>query len=689
VKSKPILAIAGTFTAEPVEEPLSFWLNELDLEHEIRFAPYGQVLQSILDPRGSLRSNTGGVNVVLLRTRDWATAGESAVDQLGDAIAGAASSADWIVAVCPSANAERSIEGALRRLRERVPFVHFAMPEDILDLYPVHGIYDETADQLGHVPYTAEFFTALATWIARRIQALRMPPYKVLALDCDNTLWDGICGEDGPAGVAIPPARRFLHDFALEQRAAGMLLCLCSKNNEADVLETFRGRGDSPLQPEHFAAWRINWGTKSSNLAELAAELNLGLDSFVFVDDDRRECAEVSSDCPAVLTLPLPEDPEDIAPFFRHIWAFDRPRITEADRARAAQYQQSAERKRAQRQAGTVAAFIAGLDLRVRIDVPQDEELARVAQLTQRTNQMNFSTVRRSEPELRVFLAGENHQCRCVHVSDRFGDYGLVGAMLFSTVGSSLVLDTFVLSCRSLGRGVEHRMLAYLGAYAVDQGLETLEIRFAETAKNAPARELLESVNALRAEPIRLPAREAAGIAWRPPEAAPGVEVSQPPAARQTSARRFDDYTRIALELRTVDQILARIKESKRNGAGTRTARGGAPQNEIERGLASIWSDLLGIDGVGRDENFFDLGGHSLLAVRLLSRIRQQFGVDLSLDVVYGGPLTVAELARAIELGELGAISPAEYEALLLEIEAMPEEDVRAYLEAEEDRERG
>jgi acyl carrier protein len=138
-----------------------------------------------------------------------------------------------------------------------------------------------------------------------------------------------------------------------------------------------------------------------------------------------------------------------------------------------------------------------------------------------------------------------------------------------------------------------------------------------------------------------------------------------------------------------VDQILARIKESKRNGAGTRTARGGAPQNEIERGLASIWSDLLGIDGVGRDENFFDLGGHSLLAVRLLSRIRQQFGVDLSLDVVYGGPLTVAELARAIELGELGAISPAEYEALLLEIEAMPEEDVRAYLEAEEDRERG
>ena len=663
-------------------------MHELDLVHEIRFAPYNQVLQSIFDPRGLLGANAGGVNTILLRPSDWKDAGEGAVEDLAKAIAGVPASADWIVVVCPSADGTRMDANLVSRLKTRLPFVHFAPFEDVLDLYPVAEVFDETADALGRVPYTAAFFAALATWIARRIQALRMAPYKVLALDCDNTLWQGICGEDGPSGVTAGPGQRALHEFALAQREAGMLLCLCSKNNEADVLETFRSHPEFPLRLEHFAAWRLNWQAKSANLPALSAELGLGLDSFIFLDDDRRECAEVISDCPAVLTLPLPEAPEAIAPFLKQVWAFDRPRVTEADRQRSELYRQGAERKRAERQAGTFAEFIAGLELSVSIRPPSEDQIARVAQLTQRTNQMNCSTVRRSEGELRAFLSDAGGKCLCAHVSDRFGDYGLVGVMLFTEQASHMFVDTFLLSCRALGRGVEHKMLAHLGQYAEDRGIAALEIPFRETPKNTPARDFLMSIGTVREGAVRLRSRDAAHTQWR--VSAPPAGETQPPDApvQRAATRRFDDYLRIAVELGTVEQILARVSEWKSRSRTSRLPHGAAPQNEIERGLAAIWENLLGVPAVGREESFFDLGGHSLLAVQLLSRVRQEFGVELSLDVVYGGPLTVAELARTIEIGELGAVSPAEYEALLSEIEAMPDDEVRAYLEAEEKRER-
>ena len=166
------------------------------------------------------------------------------------------------------------------------------------DLYPVPDYYDPHGDELGHIPYTPAFYAALGTAVARKIHALRRAPYKAIVLDCDGTLWDGVCGEDGPEGVSLDPPRRFLQEFMLAQRDAGMLLCLSSKNNEQDVLETFRANPRMPLQPEHFVARRINWEPKSAHLVSLAGELNLGLDSFIFVDDNPTECAELAGPLP-------------------------------------------------------------------------------------------------------------------------------------------------------------------------------------------------------------------------------------------------------------------------------------------------------------------------------------------------------------------------------------------------------
>ena len=198
-----------------------------------------------------------------------------------------------------------------------------------------------------------------------------------------------------------------------------MLLALCSKNNEEDVIETFRAHPEMPLRFEDFAARRINWESKATNLAALADELELGLDTFILVDDNPKECTEAQAGAPEVLTLPLPANHEEIPEFLRHVWAFDRARVTEEDRRRAELYEQKAERARAERSAGNLEEFLASLQLEVAIAPMQPSQVARVAQLTQRTNQMNVSLVRRTEADV---LASRRGEALTVDVKDRFGE---------------------------------------------------------------------------------------------------------------------------------------------------------------------------------------------------------------------------------------------------------------------------
>src|ERR1039458_865195 len=249
-----------------------------------------------------------------------------------------------------------------------------------------------------------------------------------------------------------------------------MLLALCSKNNEEDVAETFRAHPEMPLRMEDFAARRINWDSKGANLSALAADLGLGIESFILVDDNPKECTEAQAAAPGLLALSLPAAASEIPEFLKHVWAFDRARITEEDRRRPDLYAQRAERARSAGAAHNLEQFLASLDLEIRIAPMERTELARVAQLTARTNQMNATLVRRTEPEVQALLAG-GAECLTVSVKDRFGDYGLTGAILFRTADAALRVDTFLLSCRALGRGVEHRMVARLGKLALERGL--------------------------------------------------------------------------------------------------------------------------------------------------------------------------------------------------------------------------
>jgi len=528
---------------------------------------------------------------------------------------------------------------------------------DVFAAYPLPDYDDPLGDQLGHVPYTSGFFAALATMIARKYQARRRAPYKVVVLDCDQTLWRGVCGEDGPLRVVLDPPRQKLQEFMVRQHDAGMLLCLCSKNNAEDVAAVFDLHPEMPLTRAHIAAWRLNWLPKSANIRSLAAELHVGLDSCIFIDDDPVECAEVQARCPDVLTLQLPADAAAIPTFLAHCWAFDQRATTETDRQRTRLYQQNRQRDELQASL-TFEAFLAELALRVSIVVPAPDQLARVAQLTQRTNQFNMTTLRRSEAELRTLIDSGTYECLVAEVSDRFGDYGLVGVLLFTCDPAAVVVDTFLLSCRALGRGVEHQLLARLGQLAAEQGCARVELPYLPSGKNQPSLAFLQSVGARFSTPLRehvarlpqlLDAKELEhGRLFAFPadflrdlrydvSATDAVLGAQPDDDDQEWAgERADGPTtaavlrRIALELYDVEHILAMIEAQKSRKRPSAAGTFVAPNNELERAIKSVWQEVLGVAEVGITDTFFALGGTSLAAILVASELKRRLDVDIS-----------------------------------------------------------
>ena len=511
------VAITATFTAEPLQPGLAYLLREAGLQLNLRFAPYHQVLQELISSSSTLSANPKGVNVVLIRFEDFvreiadpvrartviATTAEEIVEALGAFVPRC--KVPTILAVLPASPAASgellaAINAANERLRAeatKLPGLSLLLPGDV-DLVSADERYDAESNELGHIPFTEAHYAALALAIARKVHAFLVPDRKVLVLDCDNTLWRGVVGEDGVQGISIPPAFACLHAFAVKVQSQGGLICLASKNTERDVLEVFETRPDMVLKLEHIVAHRINWEAKPQNIVALANALNLGLESFVFIDDNPVECELMQAELPQVVTLLLP--PEDqIESFLSRLWAFDKVTVTEEDTRRTNLYKEDVARKELEKTASNIVDFVSSLKVVVDIGSPDESEWPRLAQLTQRTNQFNFTTVRRTETELRSLVChapGEQGSVLRVRVSDRFGDYGLVGLVIYREAPEILVVDTFLLSCRVLGRGVEHTILRHLGEIARQKGLQRVQVPFLRSARNEPAWAFAESVAA-------------------------------------------------------------------------------------------------------------------------------------------------------------------------------------------------
>ena len=522
--SKQAIVVTSTFTAEPVEKPLQFLLGELSTSMNIHFAPYSQVFQQLLDPASMMAQNLGGLNLVLIRLEDWIPESAElevihrslhrAVNDLKEALQAAAgrSPAPTLIIFCPASPVWLSLPGAplgLSRLEmlnkferdaanmfESISGVYAVTSSALLEMYPVKKYDDPHRAQVGRIPYTEAFFAALASMAVRKLYSIRKRTYKVIVLDCDNTLWQGVVGEEGPQAVKISEPYQALQEFMLAQNKAGMVLCLTSKNREEDVFNVFDQRPEMRLKLQDLVSWRINWLPKSENLKDLADELNLSLASFIFVDDNPLECAEVQAACPQVLIVQIPSQPEKIPAFLHHHWIFDHLKITNEDQKRTLLYQQNMQRDRLRQSSATYANFVASLDLEIEIQPLEDAQFARAAQLSQRTTQFNATNFRRTESEFQCLLQCSQVQVLIVKVSDRFGDYGLVGLLIYEISPEGLLVDSFLLSCRTLGRGVEHRMLAELGAIALDNRLPAVILPYIPNERNTPILNFLNLVGA-------------------------------------------------------------------------------------------------------------------------------------------------------------------------------------------------
>ncbi len=687
----PKVLVAATFAADPLLGPLGHVLGEIGLGLEVEIGPYGQIFQQLLDPASQFATNPEGINVVMVRFEDWLRGADGELElegpardslernvmDLGKALREAASKMPTPIVLCvcpasPAVTANHELRQAVRALEDRLcadaaelATIRVLPSASLLGL-GVSDVYDPIGDRLGNVPYTPRFFCTIGLRLSRLIHALRSPSAKVLVLDCDNTLWKGEVGADGVAGIQITDAYRGIQEFALEKKRAGMVLCLASKNTEFDVVEVFEKRRDMVLRADDIVAMRVNWRPKSENIRSLAEELNLGLDSFVFVDDNPLECAEVEASCPGVLVLRLPVDEDPVA-FLRNVWPLNLLDVTEEDGRRSDMYRENLARNRFGRSAGTLANFLAGLDLQIDIAPPTEAQLARVAQLTQRTNQFNFTNRRRSVAEIALALR-RGTECRAVEVRDRFGNYGLVGVVLFEPDSDALVIDTFLLSCRVLGRGVEHAVLREIGNIARGRGLARVEALLIPTKRNLPARAFLESLDAdLRltvpeGTRIVFSVERACGVGYTPGDASIEIVDEHKSSDRMpqlTNDSRSDRWNRLARTLRSPDIVMQTLLGHSPDCRRTSVKPTAPPRTPTEQRLCAIWAEALNLPEVGIEDDYHaDLGGTSLIAVTIFARIERELGARLPLATLVEAP-TVSALAGRID-------RPVEQQSLML-----------------------
>jgi FkbH-like protein len=526
------IAVLRSYTAEMLEPVLKLRLMLEGFHPTFLFGDYNGYVQEILDTESPLYSFSPDIVLVLVRIEELMP---DLVDEFPSKDA-----SEWEVELRGAAERLAGLADTLgKRLPAQIVFQNMCQQEP-----PYFGVHDAQApdeqtslvgrfntmlaealktrknafiwDYEGFVkihgyasildpkgwytsknPYQLSAYPLIAADITKYILSALGRVKKCVVVDLDNTLWGGIAGEDGMDGVAIGheyPGSCF-RDFQkrlLKLYHRGIILAINSKNNPEDALEIIAKHPDMILRRKHFAAMRINWEDKVSNMNALACDLNIGLDSMIFIDDNPAECALVRENCPGVEVVCLPEKPYLIPGVVSTLPCTDKIALTSEDRKKGEMYRAEGERKECEARFEDLEGFLAHLDIRVAIEEANGFTLPRIAQLTQKTNQMNLTTRRYTEPDIQSFI--DDPACHVFSVSskDRFGDNGIIGVCIVKGGSKVCSIDTFLLSCRVIGRRIEDAIMAFVSDYAKRRGAGTLVGEYIPTAKNKPASGMYE-----------------------------------------------------------------------------------------------------------------------------------------------------------------------------------------------------
>jgi FkbH-like protein len=526
------LAILRSYTVEPIVPLLQAEAFAYGIDLEVHVGDFNTYVQDMIDGESSLyRFAPNGV-VLAVRTeqaapelwRDFADLAPEAAQKACDRVI--KSYEQWVRAYRKHSQAAlvihslerpsspalgvlddqseegqsgliRRINRELRRIAAEFRGVYTLDYDALVARHGSRHWHDERKWLTARLPIAASYLLEMAREWMRFVVPLSGRTAKVLAVDLDNTLWGGVIGEDGMTGIKIGAeypgaAYQALQRALLDLSRKGILLAACSKNNLDDAMEALEKHPGMLVRAKHFAAMRINWTDKAQNLREIAGELSVGVDSIAFLDDNPFEREQVRAALPEVTVIDLPKNPLEYASAVRNCAVFERLTLSAEDQQRTEMYAAQKQRSGAEHNFQSKEDFFRFLEQEAELEPVSDLTLARVAQLTQKTNQFNLTTRRYTEPQIAEMSKQHEWQIFSIKVRDRFGDHGLVGVAITHDQGELCEVDTFLLSCRVIGRTVETALLAHLAESAAQRGRKRLIGWFLPTKKNAPARDFYQ-----------------------------------------------------------------------------------------------------------------------------------------------------------------------------------------------------
>ncbi len=527
------IAILGSFTLNGLEEVLRVKCSQIKINAKVYSAPYNQFNQEILNKNGYLYEFKPDITFLILDTRsiigelffspyvtnknERKTSINNKLAELSNLVKTFTKNLNSklvitnlnIPSYSPYGICETKTEYGLQQMIYdfNQKLSEISSENTSLYIYDYNGfvnrygernIFDFRQYFSGDIKISFDYIPYLGHDFMGYVKAVLGMNRKCIVLDLDNTLWGGVIGEDDINGIKLcltgsGSAYYEFQKYLLSLQQRGIILAINSKNNSDDALEVIRNHPYMILKEQHFACQKINWNDKISNMKEIAHELNIGLDSLVFFDDDPVNRELMKKMLPEVLTVDLSADPANFISSLIALNEFNVLSITEEDVKRGTMYYQQKQRKEFENTAN-LDDFLTQLDIKVKILRVNEFTIPRISQLTLKTNQFNLTTKRYQEEDIRRFSSTDTMLVGCVQVEDKFGDSGLTGVFIISKEHQDIwYIDTFLLSCRIMGRGIENAILSYIISEAKKRNVKKILAQYIPTTKNIPSEKFLES----------------------------------------------------------------------------------------------------------------------------------------------------------------------------------------------------
>ncbi|MGA2677719.1 MAG: HAD-IIIC family phosphatase [Sedimentisphaerales bacterium] len=501
-KHQADIAFVSSYTADPLADYVQVFSAQNDLAINQYIAPYGQFNQELLNPQSELYRASPQITFLLIEAES------DAIDEQALRLGGLVDTflknstgilvintfpacSSWPLNVLPDQRRiliEKLNAGIIERYQNH-PRIQILDLDALVAYFGYQNAMSPQMMSMARIPFSEAFLAMLARRIVSHIVATKGIARKCLVLDCDNTLWGGIIGEDGLDGIQIghdSPGREYLEfqKTILELYEQGIILAINSKNNPDDVMQVINKHPQMLLREKHFASIMVNWDNKPQNMQKIAKQINIGLDSIVFIDDNPAERELMRQSLPQVETLDMPADPSLFARTLRETGLFTRAYLTEEDKNRGQIYAAQRQREQFQQSCATLEDFLKSLEMVVSIHPAGKEDIKRIAQLTQRTNQFNLTTRRYTDADIAAMAQNPAWRIYILGLKDKFGDNGTVGLALIEIQPKQWRIDTFLMSCRVIGRQVEDALVDRICRDAAKAESTSISAEYIPTAKN-------------------------------------------------------------------------------------------------------------------------------------------------------------------------------------------------------------